>query len=290
MLFVPEIETFIYYLESRSKFHKSHSEKLRQNIIESTLNKFVFNIDYINCLEQKIDENHPLRDDCNLFIKMLIDDDKIGLNADINLNTNDSEIIFEKLSKLYFQDEILIGISEEHENINDESIILNVKNVSSVNKNYIYSKLLTNEVCQIRHTDIENNSDIIPLLNCTYQLHKEFEEVVIIDRQTNLNHNLYNLLIEKGVKFKYYTLNANLTDALIIKNKLKKYHIFNTNNTNLIHERIVIIKNLIITLDEDPFNIEHRNTWLITIQLCSNSTNKILSEKCDKFISTLFRN
>ena len=64
MLFVPEIETFIYYLESRSKFHKSHSEKLRQNIIESTLNKFVFNIDYINCLEQNIDENHPLRDDC----------------------------------------------------------------------------------------------------------------------------------------------------------------------------------------------------------------------------------
>ena len=121
-------------------------------------------------------------------------------------------------------------------------------------------------------------------------MHKEFEEVVIIDRQTNLNHNLYNLLIEKEVKFKYYTLNADLTDALIVKNKLKKYHIFNTNNTDLIHERIVIIKNLIITLDEDPFNIEHRNTWLITIQLCSNSTNKILSEKCDKFIPTLFRN
>ena len=77
--------------------------------------------------------------------------DKIGLNADINLNTNDSEIIFEKLSKLFFQDEILIGISEKHENINNESIILNV-----THRNEFYISIMS---IKIWHVNISNLID-----------------------------------------------------------------------------------------------------------------------------------
>lgn len=288
MLFVPEINTFIKYLEARSKFHKTVTEKLRQNIIESDKNIFLFNIDYINCLEKIIDENHPLKDECNLFIKALIDNDELGLNLNIEYKIENIEYLFEKLSLTEIEDEILIGVSESIENFESNYNILNINNISNVNKNYIYSKFLTNEVCQIRHFDLENRSEILSLLNYSFSLYNKIDEVIIIDRQTNLNHNIYNNLIDRGVKFYYYTLYADASDSISLKNKLKRYQIYSTSNEDLIHERLLVVKDMVITMDEDPFNIEHRNTWLITIQVCKSSVNKIKTEKCSLFNNTLF--
>lgn len=289
MLFVPEVETFIKYLENRSAFRKSEKDRLRQNIFESLNNKIVYNIDFINLIEEIIDEDHPLKDDSNILIKKMIDnDDEMSINIGLNFNSNNSDIIFEELCKYSNNEDILIGISESKEIINHSKNIINLNNVKADNKNHIFSKLLTNEVCQIRHTDLATNSDITLLLNYVYDLYNNYEFVIIIDRLANLNHNIYDHLINKSPIFKYYKLNFNSADAAVIKRKLKKYEIYNTTNPDLIHERTLIIKNLIITMDEDPYNIIHRNTWNITIEYSRDSTNKINNEKCAKFNKTLF--
>lgn len=289
MLFVPEINSFIKYLEMRSHFHKDEKDRLRQNIFEANTNTIVFNLDFVNSIEEIIEENHELRDECNLFIKRMIDNiDNVSLNTEIAIGTKNPDIIFEALCKFSMDDKILIGVSESKEKIGKIQKVLNLGNVSTNNKNHVFSKLLTNEVCQIRHTDLNQKSDIIALLNHVYDLYDKFDTVTIIDRQVNLNHNLYNHLITKSPKFNYYTLKANGTDALAIKRKLLNYQIYSTNSLDLIHERALIINCLVITMDEDPYNIEHRDTWSITIEHSKKFTDKILLEKCNNFTKTLF--
>lgn len=289
MLFVPEIGSYIEYLELRTSFHKSKKDRLRQNIFESNNNKIVFNKDFVNSIEETIDEKHPLRDESNLFIKRMIDNlDDISINANTNSGTGDPDIIFEDLCKINFKGEILIGVSESKENIGDFQKILNLDNVSPDNKNHILSKLLTGEVCQIRHADLNQLSDIIPLLNLVYDLYSDYEKISIIDRQVNLNHNLYNLLITKSPHVDYFSLNVDASDNQALKSKFRKYQFYSTRDKNLIHERILIIKDVIITMDEDPMFIEQRNTWTITIETSKRLANRIYTDKRNQFIKTLY--
>ena len=290
MLFAPEINTFIKYLEARSYFQKSNTDRLRQNIFESDLNKLVFNIDFINTIEELIYQEHELKDECNLFLKNLIDNEGIvSVNTGKKLETNNADLIFEELCKFSLNNEILIGISESKEKIDSFDNVLNINNISPDNKNHILSKLIINEVCQIRHTDLIQKADIINLLNHAYSIYNKIENVIIIDRQCNLNHNLYDFLIDKSINFKYYTLKISTLDANSIKRKFTNYEIFNTNNNDLIHERVLILNNIIITMDEDPFNIVHRDTWIITIEYSEKTSRKILAEKCSLFNTTLFK-
>ena len=143
----------------------------------------------------------------------------------------------------------------------------------------ILSKLLTNEVCQIRYTDLPQRSDIIPLLNLVYDLYHKVEKIAIIDRQVNLNHNLYNHLCSKSPHVDYFTFKVDGTDNRALMGKFQKYRLYNTNNPDLIHERTLIIKGLIITMDEDPMNIEHRNTWTITIEFSKEMATKIFDDQ-----------
>lgn len=290
MILIPEVESFIRYIETRGKIRKSDIELLRQNIFENHTSKFVFDINFINSVEEIIDEDSEYRDESNMYLKSLIDgcEEDLSIHYESELSSTDSDLIFENLCNYTNGNCLMIGISESKEELEDFKNILNLNNVVKVNKNFILSKLIANEVCQIRHTNIENNQDIIQLLEFIYNLYNNIENVIIIDRQANLNHNLYDGLIEKTPLFKYYKLYANGTDAIAIKAKLLNYELYSTNDEDLIHERNVIFNDLIITLDEDPFNIEHRSTWIITIEISQTTVTDITNNKCNAFAKTLF--
>lgn len=287
MHFVPEISTFVNYLTSRSSFKKSEKDRLRQNIFENSSNTIVICKEFVNYIEKEIDESHELRDQCNVLIKSLIDNENNeSLSINLTKELTDQGDLFEELIKKAEVANLTLGIAEDSENVRGIKKILNLANLKIGTKNYVFSKLLTNEVCQIRHINFDQKEDLIPLLNHVYDLYCEYSDITIIDRQSNLNHTIYDHLISKSIKFKYYTLKASLADARVIKEKLKIYELYSTNDNNLIHERCLIIKDIIITMDEDPFNILHRDTWTITIEHCKLSTIKIHA-KCKGFTKTL---
>lgn len=290
MIFVPEVDTFIEYLETRNKFKKTQTELIRQNIFELPENIIVFNKDFINTVESIVDEQHPLKDSCDQFLKELIDSRGSGsINVEKNLDTIDKDLVFKQLNK-YESENVLIGISESKEVIGDNSRILNINNIVKCNKNYVFSKLLTGQVCQISYLDFEDNNDLIPLLNHIYSLYINIEKAIIIDRYTNLSHQIYDGLIEKSPRFEYYTVRIDLQGANAVKRKLLKYRIYSTTNADLIHQRMIIFNKIIIVLDEDPNNIISRNTWTISIKYSSHEVTQIKNNTCTHFSSTLYSN
>ncbi|CAL2093294.1 protein of unknown function [Tenacibaculum sp. 190524A02b] len=287
MIFTPEVDVFLKYLETRNKFRKSNTELIRQNIFESPENIIVFNKDFINTIESIIDEDHYLKDSCNQYIKKLIDSiDNGSINAGLNLDILEKEIVFRQLNQ-YESENVLIGVSEKKENLEENNRILNLNNIVRCNKNYIFSKLLTSQYCKISYLDFEENSSVIPVLNHVYSLYNEINKVIIIDRYRNLDHQIYDGLIEKSPIFDYYTKNIDLIGVKSIRDKLKRYKIYNTNDPNLIHQRMIIFNKVLITIDEDPYNILSRNTWTFTIEYSSDSISKIKENTCNYFTSTL---
>ena len=253
MLFVPEVESYLKYLYSRNNFQKSDKDRLRQNIFETKNNLIVFNVDFVNAIEEIIDVDHELRDVSNQFIKKIIDNiGEISLKAEVKSDTTRSDLIFAQLCKTKTYDDIVIGLSEDKDGIDGFDKVLNLSNVYRGNKNYIFSKLLTNEVCLVRHSDYNSRQDIISTFETIFKIYDKLEIVNIIDRYVNLNHNLYNYLIQASPQINYFTLRADGSSNISLKRKFQKYQIYNTNNPDHIHERSIIITDLIVTIDEDP--------------------------------------
>lgn len=287
MIFTPEIDTFVLYLKTRNKFSKTNKELIRQSIFESPNNIIVFNKDFINTIETIIDEDHYLKDSCNIFIKELIDSINNGsINGELNIDTLDKEIVFKQLNK-YKSENVLIGVSEDKESLLENERILNLNNIVRCNKNFVLSNLLTSQLCKFSYLDFEENSDVIHLLNHIYALYNKIERVIIIDRYRNLNHQIYDGLIEKKPIFEYYTKSIDLVGVKSIKDKLKRYRIYNTNDSELIHQRMIIFNKILIVMDEDPYNILSRNTWNFTVEYSSDSISKIKEKTCVHFASTI---
>lgn len=290
MLFVPEVESYLKYLYSRNNFQKSDKDRLRQNIFETKNNLIVFNVDFVNAIEEIIDVDHELRDVSNQFIKKIIDNiGEISLKAEVKSDTTRSDLIFAQLCKTKTYDDIVIGLSEDKDGIDGFDKVLNLSNVYRGNKNYIFSKLLTNEVCLVRHSDYNSRQDIISTFETIFKIYDKLEIVNIIDRYVNLNHNLYNYLIQASPQINYFTLRADGSSNISLKRKFQKYQIYNTNNPDHIHERSIIITDLIVTIDEDPMYLEHRDTWTITMQISPELSNEIIEKKKQIFQKTLYK-
>ncbi len=289
MLFVPDVDLFVNYLTTRSQFDKTDLDLLRQVIFEKKCNKLVYCKEFVDRVDEIIDDTHALYDDCSMLIKMMIDDSEENLSIKVELEEiPDGSTIFDELCNYSIEHKILIGVSDTVETNQYSNSILNISNIQEDNKNFIFSKLLTGEACVLRNTFFTERTSIVELLNEVYGLYTHFENVVIIDRNANVNHTIYDYLIANEPKFKYYKLYGDAKDAIALKRKLKKFDLYSTRDKDLIHERQVIINNIVINMDEDPFNLIERETWVITIQYCENTAKTIVRDKCSLFTKTLF--
>ena len=88
---------------------------------------------------------------------------------------------------------------------------------------------------------------------------------------------------DENITVKYYKLRADLLDGNSLKRKFNKVELYNTTNSELLHERTVILGNLIMNIDEDPMNLDvSRKTWTITLVYSDNDAKELL-KKCVGF-------
>ena len=273
------------YFETRTLFTKNLLDSTRQRIIENPDNTYVLSRCFLIDLEKYFDEKNPFHDEYTSFITELLDTRSTSIECD----PSNQENSFEFLCNSYQSNNLHYGILEERLHDTNVKMCIEIKKIAKPNKGFILSQLLQSQVCVFRYFDFADQTIINSFFNDIFTLSDRKSNVYIIDRQTNLNHNLYDSLINPGSTLKYYTFRLGMAEANFIRGKFigMNCEIYTTSTVDLLHERMVMYDNFIITSDEDPFNIDiNRKTWSITVEYSRTNTYKAMT-KFPSFIRSL---
>jgi len=254
------------------KLNKKHLKQINQ-IIDNENNIFLYNKKFFQLLENKVlDENKLF---FNSFITKISDNQKSK-----NIKSSDSA---------NFDDEF-IHIYENSENVvlkfaYNDLIIKVIPNIAIISKqekpnfNWLVVDLaIANpRKVSLKYSDFKSNKEITELFENIFKIPKKINEVYIFDAFCNLQHNIYNFIIQKKININYYTKSdtTNYKSKEIdqqerfekIKQKFeKKAKIFFTQPKN-VHGRRILFENFIITSDNDFQNLLiNSSDWNLDIQ------------------------
>lgn len=239
-----------------------------------TINKILFNNDVQICLNQSIiaEFEKVLEETENFqaYVKELFDTDRIVIeksNPNLSIKEQFKDIAIN--STISFLIPICLESVEEF--IAEIENIIVLKESKKINKNWIAIELLTNSLCNVSFADFKKDDDIKLFFNSLFELPKFIKHIKIFNRDQQYNY-LENI---KGQNIEYYTKMRAGNMDLHFRNETKKemqkalgnkLKLLYTNNPRVIHERKIIIDNLIITLDNALENITVEElTWEIYI-------------------------
>ena len=252
-----------------SLFSKSNSKirNLLNNIVYNESLKISFSKTYIDLLDSNEDSGEFFKG----LIQELYDTDRIVIEK-CHLKPKPNEE-FELLA-LSCNDSFFIPII-----VNDDPAFKNVKSLLVLNglkkneKAWIIKELLSKSIYNVSYQDFLADNEIENFFSNLFCVYNFLKEVVIFDRE--INSSLLSTI--KGVNVKYYTYSKRGkqydVDRQTAKNNLKKelggkLKLFYTNDLRILHERKIIIENLIITIDNSRSNLTIKEpTWEITVTI-----------------------
>ena len=283
---------FEIYFDSLFPGTKSEIQNKINLLFSNKKNKILLTRNYVSLLEQYFESiSSPDKPNKRNFVELLIKDlekedryisvindvpDVIDLNESfINIINNHSEDF------LFCFSNFDIKLTKK----NKKSFYnVNITKYIKYNENWFGLNFASNHFVRMRYFNFTNNDEIEKLFSRFFSIPHKISKIFIFDRQTNLNHKLYNSIIKKGNQILYYTLKADCGKKRIISEKFgKPYNIYTTANPDNIHERKILFDGFIIETDEDPLNIDiNRDTWYICFSYSKNVYSKLIS-KCGKF-------
>lgn len=275
----------VEYIDGLFKPNKSTNEKLLSRIIENNSNSFLLNKNIINEYENRLKDHLGDRiDSLYPFLQNLITNKSIKIKAN---NADKSNDIYEDIESSYFSDKNYftsivysnISITREASLNNKYSCIIN--EISKPNIHWLISELAggKNNSLTVRYFDFNSNDEIKGIFNDLFTLSDRYLLVLIYDRQTNFEHGLFDR-IKKTHNIHYYTSYSrdNRIKNKEIKDNFRRVKIFKSSNKN-IHERRLIVKDLIIETDNDFWNIRFDEpTWKIDISICNQVAKELIKK------------
>ena len=282
LLLTPSL--FENYFISITNPNKTEFEKNLIALIQNPNNRFVLSADTIKFIETKI-TNSPLSAFIEPFFVNIIDSQAMKVNS--NGSTLEDEILDSicteyKLSPQNLKKDIHVGISFRKKLPVDTVINLSVINTSKRDWALFQTCCYHPRTLVLHYFDFKNNSEINEVISGFFSLAKPDSVYYILDRQCNLEHNMFNSFQYKTKTHYYTTTNSVSGNTDFIKKKFKSVFLF-CGKKEEIHERKVICQNLVLETDEDFWNIEvSRNTWKIDLTYCPKISNKLKS-KVSKF-------
>ncbi len=264
--------------------------RLLQSLFTNEENNYVMNRVFWNFVMETISEDDPKSDLYRQFFLKLMNDGRIiTIKVDLDGNYKDT---FEKLILSYQSNDANKGstfliLNLKHDTAIGHPNVASIEEVKKPNKHWLFYNLaaFSPNSITVRYFDFNTNKEIIDFLDAAYTLIHKPDVVWIFDRYRNLDHECFNFLISK-VRFHYITASVNKGQGRSVisemSRKLKSNAVFIA-PSNQLHERRVLIKDLIVETDEDFSNLsKDRETWKIDITCC-NKTSISLLNKTGKF-------
>ncbi|MFA9186841.1 hypothetical protein AAGV33_05010 [Flavobacterium sp. FBOR7N2.3] len=176
----------------------------------------------------------------------------------------------------------------------NKTILNNIPNVAVLSKqqkpnyNWLATKLaiLHPNKVTFRCFEFSKNSEISQLFKDFFSIPKTISGVNIFDSQCNLNHDKFDYLLNNSIRPNYYTkFSSREKNQFERRDEIKKYFgnstkVFLSNRGEKAHGRRIIFENIIISTDEDFWNIEiDASDWNIDIEYNEEIANKWLDRK-----------
>jgi hypothetical protein len=275
-------DLFEKYFNSRKEYRKNTFEYNLVSIIDNPNNRIVLTKNYLRLLDEIYHPDSNCYDDYSNFMTFIIDG-----NCQI-IESNNSETVEEEF--IFIANNCCSTTISILENEKD----LNIKNYLCLNKvdscptSKVYLSLLKDRTAIVRYSDFENNLKLEGFFKEIFSFPRGVTSTIVIERYANINHPYFDYFAEENILVKYYKLRATLLDGNSLKRKFSRLELYNTTNPELVHERLIIIGNLILNIDEDPMNLDvARNTWTISLTY-SQEEAKNLMRKCSSFSRATF--
>ena len=127
--------------------------------------------------------------------------------------------------------------------------------------------------------DFNSNNQITTFFNDVYRLSKEIKHTNIFDAQCNLDHDKFDYPKTKKSKIYYYTkFRSREKDEFERKDAIKNHFgnsakVFLTKPRKNAHGRRILFSNIIISTDQDFWNLEvNSSDWTIDVQYSKEDT------------------
>lgn len=273
----------IEYFDGIFKSNMLEIQKYASEIVSNETNSIILNKNIVVEYENKLNEhfNNNLDSIYPFLNELLARKIEVERHLESNDVYKDTEMGY--LSNQKYAQSVLytnISICSSNSLKNKYSCILS--EIKKFNKNWLIAQLarLKNDSLTLRYFEFNNDLEIQNLFKELFILSDRHSEIYIYDRQTNFDHKLFDSF-KNTHSVHYYTAFSNAIDKAVdqkIKTNFKRVKIFKIQK-NLIHERKILIKDLIIEVDNDFWNIKHTEpTWKIDISLCVDIYTKLITK------------
>lgn len=250
----------------------SRSSKLLDRIFLVESNFFILSNELVTYIETYATE--PQKHKWFDLFTMLNDNKQIAFANNNTLNTDD---IFKESPKKYDFVIVLTNTTES-----DNSCAISNSNES----NKVFLKLLENNAhTSFNYVTIERDDEIKSIFNKFFNCTKsKSNRIIIISRHLNTDCEIIRLIKHYFPKKSFWTTQKNepciTNNAVVLRTKLGNSLELHTGHTSQIHERQLIIGNMVIDFNDDFFKINSDNpTWNCTVTINQNNANLLRRKK-----------
>lgn len=275
------------------KDNRSQSEMLTYLTFQNKNNYFILSKKLLEFYEEEVKQFPEALEIFQGFFSEIINDRLINC---FGCNNDNLLVVMQDIETAYLNDENLPKFSTVYLNIS-KTLIQSLNNTKSgildnliQNRHKLIFQLTAYNPKEVsfRYYDFRTNNEIKSFFDFLFNICTNYTEIDIFDRQINLQHNLYNS-IKNIKKINYYTKKIyHLScpqENRVLRSNFNRIKIFRIEN-NQIHERRIKIRNLIIEIDDDFWNLKvDRHTWKISILICDQTSamidqKKLLFDRC----------
>ncbi len=279
------VDILLMYFEEIFNVKKSTIGSLISSIITNETNSFIVNRIVLNEYEKRLIEHYD--NNLDSIYPFLIEFLSKKIDVAIEEDSDDfyKEIENEYLSNIEYAESIIYSnISNKKTNSLNNNYSCVLEEIKKPNIHWLISQLaiLESNSLSLRYFDFNDDDEIQGLFDNLFMLSSRHPIVYIYDRQINFGHNLFNSIKNSHLIHYFTTFSiSDYSDNQIIKNNFKRVKIFKIRR-NQIHERKIIIRDLIIEVDNDFWNLRCcEATWKIDITLCNQIASKIIRKNVD---------
>lgn len=288
VLVSPQI--FLLYFKNKLKPEKNEIDKIIEFIIDNPLNKIVISKRLVDFIDSCFEDGQNIKEYTRNYLTYLID--RRSINPKSSESIVKDEQIFNSLFLGYqfmsfnLKRDFLFSFrlkDELSDNIND--CVLEEYKKPNCHWLGLNIAAFCPRATTLRYFDFNSDSEIVELIRFFIARCNGKPIIEIFDRNVNLEHELF-APFSQTFKVHYYTSRgnslANSEKLKELRREIKNLLMF-VADKSVIHERRIIIGNLIIEFDDDFWDISiDKNTWKIDMTYCSETTNKI-KQKINSF-------
>lgn len=280
-------ELFKCFLSNRSKFCKSEEERTIDALLNNVNNRLIISKALLNKVEQTLSGDIVANALLATYMPFIINNNSYNVKATDEstvegvLDTMENE--YQKLTNNTKRD-LFFVLYKSYLGTDEKTNVLCLNRMKKPNIDWLFINLacVNPSSISVRYYDFKFDREIQDFFEDVLEVNKN-AYVDIFDKQVNLNHSLFDS-IKIGKPVNYFTSFKRYSDEEYdkvqdIKSHFRRVFIYR-GPKNQIHERRIMVENLIIEPDDDFWNLCcDRTTWKIMVTYCPKTASKISEKK-----------